>query len=261
MNKIENISNNNFMENIRNEKIILKYISYFIIYSFIGCLLETFFGLITKGVVESRQSFLFGPFCIIYGIGAILIIRFLSKYKNQTLKLFLFSCIIGTVTEFLMSYFCEKIFHFKWWDYSGMQLNINGRTCLYFSVMWGILGIILIKFVNPYLDKILKFIENNVKYEVLKISVCLVAGFLIFDASISYIGLKSFYAKIVKDFDFDLKSSEYPSKIIENPLFKEDNMLLIYPNMQIAGTKYNNTYIDSLYKNKKMYYFRVFSKK
>lgn len=260
MNKIPIFSNNNFMENIR-EKIFFKYISYFIFYSFVGCILETFFGLITKGVIESRQSFLFGPFCVIYGIGAVLIIGFLSKYKEKTLKLFFLSCLIGTLTEFLMSYFCEVIFHFKWWDYSGMKLNISGRTCLYFSVMWGILGIVLIKYVNPFLDKIFHYIKDNVKYEILKISICLIGGFLIFDASVSYIGLKSFYAKIVKDFDLDLKVSEYPDKIIENPLFHEDNMLLIYPNMQIAGTKYNNTYIDSLYKNKKMYYFRVFSKK
>ena len=160
-----------------------------------------------------------------------------------------------------MSYFCEAIFHFKWWDYSGMKGNLAGRTCLYFSVMWGILGIILIEIVNPFLDKILNYIKNNVNHQILKISICLVIGFLIFDAGISYIGLKSFYAKIANDFDFDLKRSEYPGEIIENKLFEEDNMLLVYPNMQIAGTKYNNTYIDSLYKNKKMYYFRVFSKK
>ena len=248
------------MENVE-KKSYLKYISYFIIYSFVGCLLETGFALFTKGVIESRQSFLFGPFCVIYGIGAVLIIFFLSKFKEKTLKLFLLSCLIGTVSEFLMSYFCEVIFHFKWWDYSNMKLNINGRTCLYFSVMWGILGVVLIKFVNPVLDKLLEFLERNVKKEILKISLALVLGFLIFDAGVSYIGLKSFYAKIVRDFDFDLKSSEYPGNVIENKLFSEDNMLLIYPNMQIAGTKYNNTYVDSLYKNKKMYYFRVFSKK
>ena len=260
MNKKIKNTYNIFMEKIR-EKNYWEYISYFVIYSFIGCILETIFGLLSKGVVESRQSFLFGPFCAIYGIGAVLIIKLLSKYKGKYFRLFLFSCVIGTVVEFLMSYFCEIIFHFKWWDYSGMKLNLNGRTCLYFSVMWGILGIVLIEIVNPYLDKILEFIKSNVKHEILKLSICLILGFLIFDAGISYIGLKSFYAKIVKDFDFDLKVSEYPGEIINNNLFKEDNMLLIYPNMQIAGTKYNNTYIDSLYKNRKMYYFRVFSKK
>ncbi len=92
-------------------------ITYFIIYSFIGFLLETIFGLMSKGVIESRQSFLFGPFCVIYGIGAILMIVYLSNEKNL-LKLFLASCIIGIITEYSMSYFCEKIFHFKWWDYS-----------------------------------------------------------------------------------------------------------------------------------------------
>lgn len=249
------------MENVDKKNSIWNYISYFIIYSFIGCLLETGYGLMTKGVVESRQSFLFGPFCVIYGVGAVLIIKLLSKFKGKWIKLFILSSLLGTAIEFLMSYFGEMIFHFKWWDYSGMNLNIAGRTCLYFSVMWGALGIILIEFVNPFLNKTLEFIKNNVNNQVLKISVCLIVGFLIFDASVSYIGLKSFYAKIVSDFDFDVRNGEYPEINIENKLFEEDNMLLIYPNMQIAGTKYNNTYIDSLYKDKKMYYFRVFSKK
>ena len=261
MNKTLKISNTSFMENIEKRKEYWKYISYFIIYSFIGCLLETTFGLITKGVVESRQSFLFGPFCVIYGIGAVLIIKLLDKSKGKFLKIFFVSCIIGTLTEFLMSYFCEIIFHFKWWDYSEMKGNLAGRTCLYFSTMWGILGVILIQIVNPFLNKVLEFIENNVSHQIVKISICLIVGFLILDAGISYIGLKSFYAKIVNDFDMDLKQSEYPELSVENKLFEEDNMLLIYPNMQIAGTKYNNTYIDSLYKNRKMYYFRVFSKK
>jgi len=243
-----------------------KYISYFIFYSFIGCLLETGFGLITKGVVESRQSFLFGPFCTIYGIGAVIIIAINEKIEKSNLgskrlkiiKLFLISCLAGTIVEFLMSYFCEIIFHFKWWDYSGMSLNIAGRTCLYFSAMWGILGVLLIKIVNPNVEKTFKFVKNKISNKVLKICVSLVLGFLVFDAGISYIGLKSFYAKMVKDFDMDLTQSEYPDLSIENSLFDENNMLLIYPNIQIAGTKYNGTYVDSLYKNKKLYYFRVF---
>ena len=242
------------------KSIYWKYISYFIFYSFIGCLLETGFGLFTKGVVESRQSFLFGPFCIIYGIGAILMIIFLEKQKGKFAKIFLMSCLIGTIVEFAMSYFCERVFHFKWWDYSGMNLNIDGRTCLYFSVIWGILGITLIEIVNPNVEKIFEFIKNLLGSKVAKIFVSLVIGFLIFDAGLSYIGLKSFYAKITKDFDMDLKQSEYPYLSIENSLFDENNMLLIYPNLQIAGTKYNGTYVDSLYKNKKLYYFRVFEK-
>lgn len=193
--------------------------------------------------------------------GAVLIITFLSSLKNNPVKLFFASALLGTISEYTMSYLCEKIFHFKWWDYTGMALNINGRTCLYFSVMWGLLGIVLIKFVNPLLDKFFSFLKKKVDNRILKTALLLVIGFLIFDASISAIALKSFYAKIVRDFDLDLNTSEYADTYVENDLFKEDNMILTYPNMQIAGTKYNNTYIDSLYKNKKNYYFKVFAKK
>ena len=48
-----------------------KLATYFIIYSFIGYVLETIFGIITKGVWECRQSFLYGPFLGIYGVGAL----------------------------------------------------------------------------------------------------------------------------------------------------------------------------------------------
>jgi uncharacterized membrane protein len=91
---------------------------YFIFYSFIGFLLETLFGIYTKGVIESRQSFLFGPFCIIYGIGATLMITFLSSLKEHPIKLFFASALLGSISEYLMSYLCEKFFHFKWWDYT-----------------------------------------------------------------------------------------------------------------------------------------------
>jgi len=256
------------MENILelNKKKIIKFniwytIAYFIFYSFIGFLLETSFGLYSKGVIESRQSFLFGPFCIIYGIGAVLMITFLSSLKNNPIKLFIASAFLGTISEYTMSYLCEKIFHFKWWDYNGMILNINGRTCLYFTVMWGLLGVVLIKYFNPLLDNLFFFLSQKVDNRILKTSILLLIGFLIFDAGISTIALKSFYSQIVKDFDLDITASEYSNINIENELFSPENMLLTYPNMQIAGTKYDSIYIDNLYKNKKTYYFKIFAKK
>ena len=63
--------------------VIWKILIYFIFYSIAGFLLETIFAIITKGTLESRQSFLYGPFCIVYGIGAIALIFTLNKYKNN----------------------------------------------------------------------------------------------------------------------------------------------------------------------------------
>ena len=41
---------------------IWKLMAYFILYSILGYIVETLFGIITKGVWECRQSFLYGPF-------------------------------------------------------------------------------------------------------------------------------------------------------------------------------------------------------
>lgn len=139
-----------------------------------------------------------------------------------------------------------------------MALNINGRTCLYFSVIWGFLGLALIKFINPLFDKFLIYIKNKLDIRVLKASVLLVISFLVFDAGITTVALKSFYAKLANDFNLDNKSSNYVN-IANNELFSEKYMLLIYPNLQIAGTKYNNTSVASLYKLDKNYYIQVFS--
>lgn len=72
------------------KNIIWKILIYFIIYSVLGFFVETIYAIITKGMLESRQSFLYGPFCIVYGIAAIILIFTLSKYKKQNIKLFIY---------------------------------------------------------------------------------------------------------------------------------------------------------------------------
>ena len=115
---------------------ITRILAYFIIYSVIGFIIETIFGLLTKGVVESRKSFLYGPFCGIYGIGAVVMIIGLQKFKKNNYTLFIGGFIIGSIVEYVISLIGEIIFHIKWWDYSDMPFNINGRICIWFSFFW-----------------------------------------------------------------------------------------------------------------------------
>ena len=81
-------------ENIKKKKItimgftIWRIIIYFMIYSILGFVAETLFGLITKGVLESRKNFLYGPFCCIYGVGALVVILGLQKFKKNNYTLF-----------------------------------------------------------------------------------------------------------------------------------------------------------------------------
>ena len=57
---------------------IWEILAYFIIYSIAGYIIETLFALVRYGVLESRQSFLYGPFCSIYGLGAVIMLIFLQ---------------------------------------------------------------------------------------------------------------------------------------------------------------------------------------
>ena len=57
-------------------------LQYFIVYSFLGYIIETLYGLFTKGVIESRQSMLYGPFCCIYGLGAVCLLCIPEKAKK-----------------------------------------------------------------------------------------------------------------------------------------------------------------------------------
>ena len=71
---------------------------YFIIYSIAGYIIETLFALCRYGVLESRQSFLYGPFCSIYGVGAVIMILFLQYFQKNSLTLFAGGFIIGSIT-------------------------------------------------------------------------------------------------------------------------------------------------------------------
>ena len=94
-----------------------KILAYFIIYSIAGYIIETLFALVRYGVLESRQSFLYGPFCSIYGIGAVIMIIFLRYFMKNRLTLFIGGFFIGSITEYLVSLIGELILHVKWWDY------------------------------------------------------------------------------------------------------------------------------------------------
>lgn len=140
-------------------------LAYFIIYSIVGFIIETIFGILTKGVLESRKSFIIGPFCSIYGLGAVIMILALQKFKKNNYTLFFGGFLVGSIIEYVISLIGEAIFHVVWWDYSDMAFNINGRICVAFSMFWGILAIYLITHFNPkieekYIDKYIEQYKN-----------------------------------------------------------------------------------------------------
>ena len=96
----------------------------FMLYSIMGWLLEVTCKLIEKHKFINR-GFLIGPYCPIYGHGAILMILLLIKYQSDPLLLFTMSIVICSILEYFTSYIMEKVFKARWWDYSRRKFNIN----------------------------------------------------------------------------------------------------------------------------------------
>lgn len=156
-------------------KILYIYFFYFTIYSFLGWVCETIYcAIIDKKYVN--RGFLKEPFCPIYGVGAVIVIIILTPVANNIMLLFLCGMIFTSILEYFTGFLLEAIFNLKWWDYSSYKFNIKGRVCLLNSVLFGILSVVTVKFINPVIGKIIKSIPSNLS---IFIFVILVIIFLI----------------------------------------------------------------------------------
>lgn len=130
---------------------------YFTVYSFIGWFLETVYNSVKLGRFAHR-GFLFGPFCPIYGFGAIILIIFLKPVKDNLLLFLAGSILLTSLLEYVASFALEAVFNRVWWDYSSEPFNIHGRVSLKFSLYWGIAAYIFLKFVHPYIQSMLSHV-------------------------------------------------------------------------------------------------------
>lgn len=133
---------------------------YFLLVSIIGWIMEVFVCSLEKRKFVDR-GFLIGPYCPIYGFGALILLS-LSYFKNNLIIVFLLSTILCSILEYFVSYYMEKIFKIRWWDYSCEPFNIHGRICLRNALAFGILGVVLVCFINSYIFRILINISNEV---------------------------------------------------------------------------------------------------
>lgn len=137
------------------------YFILFLMYSFLGWLMEVLWALYLERKLVDR-GFLVGPICPIYGSGCILIILLLSRFIDMPVLLFVMTILLCTVLEYFTSYFMEKIFHARWWDYSKRKFNLNGRVCLETMIPFGILGTLIVYLVNPFFMDVLLKIPSSV---------------------------------------------------------------------------------------------------
>lgn len=247
---------------------IWRILAYFIIYSISGYIIETIFGIITKGTWESRQSFLYGPFCAIYGLGAVVMIIFLQYFKKNNNTLFWGGFLIGSITEYVVSFIGEMVFNTIWWDYSNMPLNLNGRICVFFSIFWGLLAIYLMTYVNPKIDKLIDLIKQKISIKKLKTIVTILIIFLFIDFIVTSVALKFFVIRMVYNNNLNVyekdKYIEQYNKIYSNTDLSEfinkfwgdEKIIKTFPNLKTQEVDNKIVYFDSLLPNIKPYYYK-----
>lgn len=140
-------------------KIVVIYILFWL-YSFLGWLMETtLVSLQSKKFIN--RGFFMGPYCPIYGTGGVLLLV-LSPYKDSPFLVFILSIVICSIIEYLTSYILEMIYRVRWWDYSDRMFNLNGRVCLFNSICFGLLGMLMVSYLNPVFLNLITSLSDTI---------------------------------------------------------------------------------------------------
>ena len=166
---------------------IQEYFILFIIYSFLGWCMETaLVSYLSKKFVN--RGFLIGPVCPIYGFGAIAIDLILGRFIIDPAILFITTVFMCGTLEYITSWLMEVIFKARWWDYSDKKINLNGRICLSNLIAFGVLGLLVVYILNPFLLEGL----NNFSVKSINILAIILFSIFLIDAIISFVVIFGF---------------------------------------------------------------------
>lgn len=219
---------------------IVNLIWYFFIFSILGMIIETLFGFATMGIWECRKGFVYGPFCPIYGLGAVLIIVALERYKDSKVKLFIYGMIAGAAVEYLVSYILEALYGARFWDYSYLKYNLNGRICLQYSSYWGVLSIAMICIVKPELDKLINKIPKK------EIIAKIILIMLIIDAILTVIAISLYQERARKIYN----NEQTTELVITQKIFSNKFMKYTFPNIRLKTDDGKLIFIREIMKEK-----------
>lgn len=190
--------------------------------SFTGVIVELLWCFIRHGYFESRSGLVWGPFNLVYGIGALMLTLCLFKYRNRSyIYSFLGGFVTGSVVEYFCSYFQELFFGSVSWDYSHMPFNINGRICLLYSLFWGILGVLWIKDIYPRIAEWILKIPNRVG----KPLCIILLIFLLIDSALSAAAVYRW-----KERDDGIEAESRIERVLDER-FPDERMKRIYANL------------------------------
>lgn len=129
----------------------------FFIGAFLGDITETIWCLVTMRKLMSRSSVIYGPFSVVWGLAIVMLTLLLDRYKDKPDRyIFVFGTVVGGAYEYICSVFTELVFGTVFWDYSHLPFNLGGRINLLFCFFWGIAALVWLKFVYPFLSRLIE---------------------------------------------------------------------------------------------------------
>lgn len=194
----------------------------FFVGSFFGTIVETIWCIITRGHFEIRTGLVWGPFIPVYGGGAVLITLCLYKlHKANDFIVYGVSAIVGATFEYFCSLFQEYFLGTVSWDYSNTPFNIDGRTNLKFALMWGVLGLLWVRYIYPCFCRIIQKIPKKAG----KTLTIILLVFMIINGIVSFCAV---YRKTQRQ--NNIPAQNFVAEVFDE-YFNDEYMNNIYPNM------------------------------
>ncbi len=135
--------------------LIREWILFFIIYSFLGWIIEsTIVSFSSKRLIN--RGMLRGPVLPIYGFGAVSILLLTVGYKDNIFQVFINGMIAATILEYIAGTLIEMTLKMKYWDYSYAKIQFQGKICLKSSLFWGVLSVVLTYTVHIFVEAFVK---------------------------------------------------------------------------------------------------------
>lgn len=135
---------------------------YFFCYSFCGFLLEVLYAKVTHSPKPDRKCFLLLPLCPVYGLGALGILAAATWIGPRFWLNALVGIFLPTAVEYCTGVFYQRVLGVSFWDYSHLPLNLGGRVCLLFSLIWSILSLVLIYLVHPWVTHLVTTLPTTI---------------------------------------------------------------------------------------------------
>lgn len=133
----------------------------FMIYSILGWLVESIYMSFCNRKLTNR-GFGRGPFCPIYGFGAVCCYLILSPLKGQYVKIYIIGAILATIFEYLVGIGMIRFLGELWWDYNDKPFNYKGIICLESTIAWGFYAIGIVSFLHGAVYRVIDSVDVSV---------------------------------------------------------------------------------------------------